>query len=111
MYKVIRGLVALIDAQQGGGGGSTPLANPGTIQSEYKAITEDANIPAGAYSCYVQNSGTIAIQVNGDSVPPGGHVPMEVQFNKSNNVQDFLPDVNIVIPSGGEAWYYLQRPS
>ncbi|MEM9897143.1 MAG: hypothetical protein AAF789_12315 [Bacteroidota bacterium] len=111
MYRVVRGLVALIDAQQGGGAGGPGLLNPGTIQSAYKEIFADETIPAGAYSCYIKNSGLEYIQVNGDDVPPGGHVPMQVQFNKTNNVQDFLPEVNISIPIDGEAWYYVQRPS
>jgi hypothetical protein len=107
---VHRSGLGLLDAILNFSGGGLAAANT-LIQDRQVVGPGTHNIDAGAYKVYVQNNGLIDITVNGDTVPPSEFWESEVQFNKTNNRQDFCPAVAINVPAGGSASYITTFPS
>jgi len=69
-------------------------------------------ISEGAYAVDVQNIGVSGdITVNGDTVGPGGEWHAQYGIDYADNRQDFVEEVNIVVPSGSVAWYRVIRPA
>lgn len=88
------------------------------IEAERKEIKGGAagaaiTLPAGAYSISIRNTSPnfAAITVNGETVSVNGLWDAEAHINYINNIQDFVQQVDIVIPPGGEIWYKAAYPS
>ena len=105
-----RSSIGLLDAMLDFTGGGLATANTQTPDRQTVGAGT-YNISAGAYKVRVLNNGLYDITVNGDTVPPNETWEAEVQFNKTNNRQDFCPAVEIVVPASGSASYYTIFPS
>lgn len=97
----------------GGSGGDVTLElNAATQQQQWAAVgAGSVNIPAGAYTVRVWNTGLENITVNGAPVPPGEEWRVDVQYNFVTSRQDFCPVVDIIVPTDGQASYQVLQPS
>lgn len=66
------------------------------------------NIPTNAFSGEVRNTGFNIIQVNGEDVSPGGRTVFNTITVETTKKQYFVGAVQIIVPSGGKAWYEFQ---
>lgn len=93
-------------------------ATPATQNAEWALITATATVPnsAGAFKVVVTNvSGTesalfVNIDVNGETVAPGGSITFEVYLDNTTNTQYFCPEVDVTIPADGAARYAVIYP-
>ena len=96
--------------------GATITVDPftsGVIQEDRQAydVAGTYPIPAGAYSVWVHNTGTVDITVNGDRVPPDEVWEVKAEINNALQRQDFCPAVQIVVPVDGSVSYMVRNPS
>ncbi len=74
--------------------------------------TTDIIVPAGAYFVDIRNVGATEILVNGEKVSPmTGEWHSKNQINTVQKIQDFVPEINIQLPNGGEYWIKVAYPS
>ncbi len=97
-------------------GGITATIDPfatGVIQEDRQAydVAGIYNIPAGAYSVFVHNTGTEDITVNTDRVPPDETWEVTAQINNATQKHDFCPAVVIDVPVDGSVSYMVRNPS
>lgn len=88
---------------------STGNYTSGTQVERRDEVSGDKTFPAGAYYVSIKPVNQ-PIEVNGEIVSPGGHYHREVQEDKINKVQDFLPAISVVA-NGQFYWYAIAYPS
>jgi hypothetical protein len=92
---------------------SLEAATAGTMVPDFGQIASDTTevIPAGAYNMTVYNVGNEDITVNGQKILPGDDVPFVSVYNQTNNRRDFVPEITVVVPVDGAAYYSGFYPS
>lgn len=83
----------------------------GVIAEKRVEKTVPAIIAPGAYFVDIQNVGLVPIVVNGEIVSPNtGEWHSKHQVNTIGMIQDFVGQVDIQLPNGGEYWIKVAYP-